>query len=61
MNTDPHKKLASELFGVPYDDVTSEQRAYAKLQNYILGYTSPIERTGLRKLHPTLRTSGSGV
>jgi hypothetical protein len=36
---DPHKLKAAECFNVPYDEVTSQQRQYAKVLNYAQNYS----------------------
>ena len=35
---DLHKELASQLFGIPIDEVTPEQRAKAKAYNFMFLY-----------------------
>lgn len=39
---DPHREMAAEIFGVPRDQVTSEQRAIGKTYNYLRAYSNPI-------------------
>lgn len=39
---DQYRRLASELFGVPYEEVTEEQRASAKLVAFRRIYGSEI-------------------
>lgn len=36
--SDPHKLQASQMFGVPYEQVTSEQRQAAKQRSYFRRY-----------------------
>ena len=42
--TDLHKKRASEMFHIPYDQVTPEQREIAKRNNFIKAYSCSHER-----------------
>ncbi len=42
MKNDPHKLKAAELFEVPYDNVTDEQRKYAKIAHYVEMYSHPL-------------------
>ena len=44
--TDAHKLRASELFGVPVEEVTPEQRAYAKRRNHRALYSYGGMRPG---------------
>lgn len=43
---DLHRKRASEMFGVPYEDVTAEQRQAGKRDNYVRLYSvrGPLEK-----------------
>ena len=41
---DLHKRTASKIFHVPYDDVTPEQREIAKRKNFIKAYSRSHER-----------------
>jgi DNA polymerase I-like protein with 3'-5' exonuclease and polymerase domains len=38
--TDPHKARAAQLFGIPVDAVTPEQRAVGKRDNYRVAYST---------------------
>lgn len=38
MGADPYKQMASEIFGVPYDKVTKEQRLEAKTKFFASTY-----------------------
>jgi len=42
---DLHRQRASEIFGVPYEDVTAEQRQAGKQNNYVRLYSvrGPLE------------------
>ena len=40
INIDPYKEMASEIFNVPYDEVTDDQRLEAKRKHYFNRYTS---------------------
>jgi DNA polymerase I-like protein with 3'-5' exonuclease and polymerase domains len=35
---DPYTEAAAEMFRIPRDEVTDEQRAYAKRRTYFLAY-----------------------
>ncbi len=39
VGTDIHKLAASKIFGVELDDVTPEQRRFAKMQNFAASYS----------------------
>ncbi len=40
IEVDPHRYYAADIFGVLYEEVTPEQRAHAKMRNYIRAYTN---------------------
>lgn len=42
MNYDLYKQRASEIFGVPYDQVTDAQRKYAKAVCYVKAYSTDM-------------------
>lgn len=42
MELDQHKVTATEIFGVPYDQVTDAQRKYAKTVNFVRMYSTPM-------------------
>jgi len=50
-NIDAHRRMASKIFGVPEDKVTSEQRAVGKTANFALQYGC-----GVNKLHAQLES-----
>lgn len=45
--TDLHRKKAAEIFGIPEDQVTPEQRRFGKMANYheIYGISQPLINT----------------
>lgn len=45
--TDLHRKKAAEIFGIPEDQVTPEQRRFGKLANYhaMYGISQPLINT----------------
>jgi len=59
--TDPYKTFASEIFGVPLEQVTTKQRKYAKLHLYhtIYNHSYPYFNEYKTKLNPTSRRTGS--
>lgn len=46
---DRHKEKASELFNVPYESITEEQRKVGKLVNFQLDYSCSTKLTNLTK------------
>jgi len=57
--SDIHRKTAAEMFGVPEDEVTPEQRRAAKNRNFPLLYGSDIGGLKPGQLHViSARTTG---